>query len=152
MTAMPEQIIVPTDGSEAALRAAGLAGAMAAPHSSCRVVLLYVISDQQQMPSELSGLDQDVSPGELRDSDRQRAEQALSAAEQKVREHGCDAIEQRIRVAHDAAEEIIEVVNATPRAMVVTGRRGLSTFRELLVGSVSQKLVHHCRCPVTLIS
>lgn len=152
MTVMPEQIIVPTDGSETALRAAALAGAMAAPHGTCQVLLLYVISKQGEMPSELSGLGHDVSPGELRHGDRVEAEKALEASAQKVREQGCTSVEPRIRVAHDAAAEIVEVVNATPGAMVVAGRRGLSTFRELLVGSVSQKLIHHCRCPVTLVS
>ncbi|HSA73192.1 MAG TPA: universal stress protein [Nitrososphaeraceae archaeon] len=35
--------------------------------------------------------------------------------------------------------------------MIVMGSRGMGKFKELILGSVSSKVVHHSRCPVLVI-
>ncbi|MFD1548056.1 universal stress protein [Nonomuraea guangzhouensis] len=35
--------------------------------------------------------------------------------------------------------------------LLVGGRRGLSQVRGLLLGSVSQAMVHHARCPIAVV-
>jgi nucleotide-binding universal stress UspA family protein len=50
------------------------------------------------------------------------------------------------------ASVIADVAEAVDADLVVVGRRGLGGVAELLIGSVSHELSHHCKRPVLLIS
>jgi nucleotide-binding universal stress UspA family protein len=49
-------------------------------------------------------------------------------------------------------EEICEYARKTDVDSIIMGRRGRGEVRELLLGSVSQYVVHHTDLPVTLVS
>jgi nucleotide-binding universal stress UspA family protein len=48
-----------------------------------------------------------------------------------------------------AARTLINTANGAD--LLVVGSRGLGGFRGLLLGSVSQQVVHHARCPVVIV-
>ena len=48
----------------------------------------------------------------------------------------------------DYAHEIIEVAKRKDCDLIMMGSRGMSPFKELLLGSVSLKVMHHASCPV----
>ncbi|WP_404405678.1 universal stress protein [Pelagibacterium halotolerans] len=52
----------------------------------------------------------------------------------------------------DPAQEILEVVDDVGADLIVLGRRGMNRFAELLLGSVSQKVLHHTRTNVLLVA
>jgi len=51
----------------------------------------------------------------------------------------------------DCADEILDVAEAEKAEMIVMGRRGLGRVREALLGSVSQKVLHHAPCAVVIV-
>jgi nucleotide-binding universal stress UspA family protein len=76
------------------------------------------------------------------------AEAALARARREV-SNGSD-VDAEIRVVNDhAAPALIE--SSTEASLLVVGSRGLGGFRGLLLGSVSNKCVHHAHCPVIVV-
>ena len=57
-------------------------------------------------------------------------------------------IEGRV-VSAPAADALLRA--AEEGDMLVVGSRGLGGFKELLLGSVSQQVVHHAPCPVVIV-
>jgi len=51
----------------------------------------------------------------------------------------------------DPAQIIIEIANASNYDLIITGSRGMSAFKELLLGSVTLKVIHHVHCPVMVV-
>ncbi len=51
----------------------------------------------------------------------------------------------------DPARIIIELARTRSYDLIIMGTRGIGTFRELLLGSVSQKVIHHADCPVMVV-
>ena len=51
----------------------------------------------------------------------------------------------------DYAQVIIDTANKNDYDLIIMGSRGLSPFKELLLGSVSFKVMHHAKCPVMVV-
>lgn len=51
----------------------------------------------------------------------------------------------------DAAKIIIELSKKNRYDLIIMGTRGRTTFQELLLGSVSLKVMHHAICPVMVV-
>ncbi len=49
------------------------------------------------------------------------------------------------------SQEIIKYVKDHSIDQLVIGSRGLNTFQEMVLGSVSHKVVKHAKCPVTIV-
>ncbi len=74
----------------------------------------------------------------------------VRAAAERLKGAGVDA--QTEIAAGDPAHCIIEHTRQLDAPLVVIGRRGLTGFRELIMGSVSNKVVHYADCPVLVIN
>lgn len=49
------------------------------------------------------------------------------------------------------AEAIMNVAETRDADLIVLGARGMSSLEGLLLGSVSQKVIHHATCPVLVV-
>lgn len=86
------------------------------------------------------------TPGEVL---RAVADQILSEAERHAREHRATSISRQIEDGNPV-KRILEVAKETDADLIVTGARGLSDLKAMMVGSVSHKLSH--LSPVTCIT
>ncbi|RIV37729.1 universal stress protein [Micromonospora radicis] len=116
-------VLVGVDGSESAELAVGY-GAEEAVRRGGTLVLVHVAGEG------------DADGGQL----------LATAAAAARGSHPGLTVEERVLTAPKADEALIEA--STEAALVVAGSRGRGGFAGLLLGSVSQALVHHARCPV----
>lgn len=140
---MFRRILVPTDGSEPALRAARLAAAMAGEQGA-EVVLLTVVSVPQSLVM-VAGIQQDV----VEEYIEQVGRDALTAAETVFREAGL-GVETKVEVGI-ASEVIVQQAQALGADVVVMGKRGLGGLHGILVGSVSGRVAHRLTVPLLLV-
>ncbi|NRG19985.1 universal stress protein [Rhizobiales bacterium] len=76
-------------------------------------------------------------------------EQVLDQAERIAKEHGAGKVKRRIEDGKPV-DQVLNAVEAEGADLLVTGTRGLSNVKSMMVGSVSHKLSH--MSPVTCIS
>ena len=77
-------------------------------------------------------------------------DELLIQAKQAAEDAGARNVSTRV-CAGDYADEILEVAEAEKADMIVVGNRGLGRLREALLGSVSQKILHHAPCTVVVV-
>lgn len=154
MSAIPDVLLVPVDGSDGAADAAAYAGALAA-RLSVPVRLLFAFPKD---PVDMFGIPTDAprpeeveyfSPDAFARLRDKSAEKAFAAARKAITAHP-SSIEETV-LAGSAADAIVAHANSQANAMIVIGSRGLSGVKELLLGSVSQRVLHHAECPVTVV-
>jgi len=140
------KIVVAVDGSPASTRAVEWCAAHARALEA-EVVALYVVEMSVLAASSVS-----LAPlPTLSEADRERLRDVvtrewcapLAAAEVPFRVVMLDG---------SAASTIMEVADKEDADLVVTGRRGLHGFTELLLGSTSHQLTLHLHRPLLIIS
>ncbi|MBY5268077.1 universal stress protein [Spiribacter salinus] len=154
MSKRPAIILVPVDGSdganESAAYAAGLAEALNVP-----LRLLFAFPrdpvDMFGVPTEAPQRDEleYFSPDAFARLRDRSARQAFDAARHAIGQSQ-NSVEETI-LAGGPAEAIVEHAGQTTDPMIVIGSRGLSGFKEMLLGSVSQRVLHRAGCPVTVV-
>ncbi len=78
------------------------------------------------------------------------AEHVLSRAKQRAEDLGARNVTTRT-CAGDYADEILQIADSEKAEFIVIGSRGLGRIREVLLGSVSQKVLHHAACTVVVV-
>ena len=138
------KLLVPTDGSENALRAVRHVADLAGRGVALEVVLLNV-----QRPV-MSGEVGQVAPIEIAEDKRAAAAGSAIAKARAL----LDAAKLPVTV-HEAigaaAEEIARAADELGCDGIVMGHRGLGTLRSLVMGSVSEHVVRLAKVPVTLV-
>jgi nucleotide-binding universal stress UspA family protein len=138
-------IVVGVDGSPNSARALAWATKEAAlAHAD-----LTVLAVHQAVASYMTGnpvvFGQDAPEME---TTRKTVEELVRRAQSESGEAKPAAV--NIRVVHGfPAQELIDA--SKDAAMVVVGSRGSGGFARLLVGSVSNQVVHHAACPVVIV-
>ena len=146
MSTFPTKILLATDASEDAVKAAQMASDVAnVSGSELHVLHVGNMKDFHVAP----GAEQSFSPhtsslGEIREN----AEKRLDGAVRQVEEAGGTVAEAHLRMG-DPDEEILRFCEEHGDfGLIVMGSRGLGPIKRRLMGSVSESVVRHARCPV----
>lgn len=175
---MIKTILAATDGSEHARKAVRLAADLADKYGA-KLVLVHVLlrgeldeglqhmAEVERLKAEggkplreaIASIPEarfpvDMIPPEPGDSHddvlKGVAEQVLDDAEHEAKERGARDIEKMIEDG-DAVRRILKVADDASADIIITGSRGLSDLKGMLVGSTSHKLSHHADCTVVTV-
>lgn len=169
-------VFAATDGSESAERAVAAAGEFAA-QAGAKLVIGHVMEDDTlsgevlrmaeiehlidkptvekrsatNVPTWMVDSLRDIStPGVRHQVIRKLGEEALERAEEAARKAGAKDIE-TVLLEGDVAAALIQAATSARADLVAVGTRGHGAVRELVFGSVSNKVVHGVDVPCLVV-
>jgi nucleotide-binding universal stress UspA family protein len=145
---MFSKILLASDGSDCALKAAHVAADLATKYGGTVTVLNVFSIPTSFVPlAGMPGFEMDPAAvnhyaDHVRDAVARRTGKVLE-------EHGVP-YETRQVIGHPA-ETIVNVAEREHYDLIVVGSRGLSGIKGFLLGSVSDRVAHHAHCPVLIV-
>jgi len=82
------------------------------------------------------------------------ARRLLKSQVERVKGAGATVTQAHLRMGRvdtTVAEEIVELADRLDAGLIMVGSRGQGRLRRALVGSVSESVVRHAHCPVTVV-
>ncbi|WP_085991228.1 universal stress protein [Oceanobacillus senegalensis] len=138
---MYKKILLATDGSEHAKRAAEHAIELAKLHEDAVIEVIYVI-DHDKVKADV------LANWNSADMSNKRKLQ-IKHIEQMVKDKG---VSHDIIFLHgEPGPQIVKHANDNDFDVVVIGSRGLNVLQEFVLGSVSHKVAKHANCPVMIV-
>jgi nucleotide-binding universal stress UspA family protein len=148
-------VLVATDGSEHSLEAARFLRTLVAPRSLGQITVLAVIRPLASMPffSETESVGVlPLAAGTWSELERSATSAAEAAARRVLADLADLAQETKVLIrTGSAAEEIVTAARELHASMIVVGSRGRGTVRSVLLGSVSERVLHSAHCPVLVV-
>ncbi len=138
---MFKHIIFPTDGSDHAWKAAEYAKDLALKFGS-DVLVVYAFP---KVPPYLGLKEMEEVAGKH----MAEAERITKEAADFFKKAGVPVDVEILE--GPAADAIIRITESRPCSLIVMGARGLNPFEGFLLGSVSQKVLSHSKCPVLVV-
>jgi nucleotide-binding universal stress UspA family protein len=144
------KILVPIDGSKNADNALNKALIIAEKFDS-KLILIHVISDFiPDFSTTSEGLQiPNTTVVKIRTAIREQAETMMKKKLDQVQKKKLNCIS--IIQVGDVGSEIIQYAEKNNVELVVIGARGLGKFKQLLLGSVSNKVATNSHCPVLIV-
>ncbi len=140
------KILCPVDFSAPCYEALSQARELATRFSS-QLILLHVVSPIPVIPN--STFPSAAHVPELLSEMEASARQSLAEVEKELDEKGIDC---RCLVLHGSpADQIIAAASSEKADLVVIATHGMTGWKRVLFGSVAEKIVRHCPCPVLTI-
>ena len=142
MEKLIKKVLVPVDGSESSQKALEMAIAIAKA-SSAKLTILEVIEEFGPLPGYYEA--PPVGEDRVKWVSEQRFEKVhpiLDSSDIKW--------DRRVEEGY-AADMICDIAEKEKYDMIVIGSRGHSALGRFLVGSVSDRVVHHAPCSVTVV-
>jgi nucleotide-binding universal stress UspA family protein len=158
MSTFPTKILLASDSSDTAAHAMDLAVELCEQTGS-QLHLVYVGEDAYSSATlispeaaDLEGVAREdpVLIEQLQQQSDQMARRVLDTEVQKVREAGGTVAQAHLRMGK-ADIEIVELAKEIDAGLLILGSRGSGMIKRALIGSVSDSVVRHAHCPVTVV-
>jgi nucleotide-binding universal stress UspA family protein len=141
---MLSKILVPVDGSENSFRALEQAIFLATKIQEAKITALYVIEDPPSLyiysPKIMEKVRADYESAYTK---------ILEKSKEMANKSGINI--HTVLVEGDPASKIIGYSEMEKIDIIIIGSRGMGKFKELILGSVSNKVLHHAKCSVMLV-
>ncbi|WP_335873003.1 universal stress protein [Bacillus sp. 2205SS5-2] len=138
---MFQKILLASDGSKHALRAAEKAAHLAHLDQDATVTIAFVVDGSKSKS--------DVLSQESRELIEYKRKESLHETERYFEEQNVP-FEVKI-LKGEPGPTLIKVANEQEYDLVILGSRGLNTLQEMVLGSVSHKVAKRANCPVMII-
>lgn len=145
-------ILVATDGSEQAREAARFVRKVFAREVVGRITLVAVVRPPSNVLLTMglgAGVISAEAWQEFDKASRHAAEEALTQAHTLL-DPLVPQVEQQIRHGFPA-DEIVQAARELGADLIVMGNRGWGELRSVLLGSVSERVLHLAHCPVLIV-
>lgn len=147
-----EKILVPTDGSDYSMRAAKFAAELVKLNPKAKVTVFTVNSVPRRFVERhlyWVAADMGKQAENIMDLFAEERDHILEKTAEVFKEKGIEV--HTDYSAGNPAEEICEYARKHDIDLIVMGTRGKSGWQEVVMGSVSHKVLHLSRCPVLLV-
>jgi nucleotide-binding universal stress UspA family protein len=142
------EILVPVDGSDPARRAVKEAVSIAEGKKDVEITLLYVSPSPVYFPFySMVGPSLDADVKEVEEKEGNQMLDDLITEESK----SANVTFKKKHLYGIAAQEICDYANDTKKDLIVMGNRGMGAFGQVILGSVSNKVLHLANCPVMIV-
>lgn len=138
---MYQNILLAVDGSDHSVRAAKEAIKVAASNKDAKVTIVYV-ADYDNSKNEV------LHSGSSMELDLQRRKK-IQPIEEVIAE---GKVIYGVEILHGTpGPAIVEFANEKGFDILIIGSRGLNSLQEMVLGSVSHKVVKRANCPVLIV-
>ena len=137
------KILVPVDGSDNSYRALEDALVLSEKLGSN----ISVVNVMEQVP--ITHIESEKLLSELLEAYKKENQEILSKCSDIARQKGI-AIK-TVLLQGNPAPVILDYSKKENFDLVIMGSRGMGKFKELIIGSVSSKIVHHSPCAIMII-
>jgi nucleotide-binding universal stress UspA family protein len=153
---IPAHLLLATDGSEPSLAAARLVRDLLNPAALARVTILAVVPPLDTVPFYGANVgygmyDSGVFSQETYDAMIASAEQTAQDALQRTMDELKSTVPVERVIEHGSpADEIVRYATEHGVGLIVMGSRGWGEMHAVLLGSVSERVLHTAHCPLLI--
>ena len=136
-------VLVPVDGSDNSYRALDAALLLSEKLGSS----ITVVNVMEQVP--ITNIESEKLLSELLEAYKKENQEILSKCSNIATEKGLSI--KTLLLQGNPASVILDYSKKEKFDLVIMGSRGMGKFKQLILGSVSSKIVHHSPCAILLI-
>ena len=145
---MFKTILYCTDGSDTAVVAGSIAAAMAKQFGAT-LTALHVFHPPAYVYPAFDGAGFIIDPVDANRFAQEVQDSIAKRTERPLKEFGVPFdVRQEVGYPSDV---IVRIADEEKFDLIVMGSRGMSAIKSFLLGSVSDRVVHHAHCPVLIV-